>query len=54
MATIIEHAGGKASTGMFRGTIMPILDLCPGGVHEKCPVIVGCNRDVDRVLGHYA
>ena len=31
MAMIIEHAGGKASTGLFRGAITPILDLTPKG-----------------------
>jgi fructose-1,6-bisphosphatase I len=54
MAMIMEHAGGKASTGMFRGAISNILDLCPTGIHDKCPVIIGCVRDVERVLSHYA
>lgn len=54
MAMIIERAGGSSSTGWFRGQIQPILDLVPNGVHDKCPVVIGCNRDVDFVLGHYA
>lgn len=54
MAKILEDAGGKASTGLFRGNIQRILDLEPTNVHDKCPVIVGCNRDVDRVLSYYA
>jgi fructose-1,6-bisphosphatase I len=53
MAAIIEHAGGLASTGIFRGKIQPILDLVPTSVHEKCPVILGTVRDVDFVLSHY-
>eukprot|EP01036_Dinobryon_divergens_P035622 gene35622-46199_t len=53
MAMIIEHAGGKASTGLFRGAITPILDLTPKGIHDKCPVVIGCVRDVDRVLSYY-
>lgn len=53
MAAIIEHAGGDASTGPFRGKIQPILDLIPTSVHEKCPVILGSKRDVQYVLGHY-
>jgi fructose-1,6-bisphosphatase I len=54
MAKIMEDAGGVASTGPFKGGIHRILDLKAQGVHEKCPVIIGCKRDVDRVLSHYA
>lgn len=53
MALIIEHAGGKASTGPFRGDIQNMLDLVPLNIHDKCPVIIGCARDVDRVLSYY-
>lgn len=54
MAKILEDAGGEASTGLFRGTIQRILDLKPTNIHEKCPVIVGSKRDVDRVVAEYA
>jgi fructose-1,6-bisphosphatase I len=54
MAMLIEKAGGSASTGMFHGEITRMLDIVPSSVHEKCPVIIGCTRDVDRVLGEYA
>jgi len=54
MAMIVEQAGGAASTGLFRGAITRILDLTPTGIHDKCPVITGCKRDVDRVLSYYA
>ncbi len=54
MAAIMERAGGVASTGMFRGQITRMLDLVPATIHDKCPVIVGCTRDVERVLSHYA
>jgi len=54
MAMIIEQAGGEASTGLFRGEISRILDLKPNGIHDKCPVIIGCKRDVQRVLSYYA
>lgn len=50
---IMEAAGGSASTGPFRGEIKRILDVEPKGIHDKCPVIIGCNRDVDRVLSYY-
>lgn len=53
MAKIIEACGGEASTGLFRGEIKRILDLQPKTIHDKCPVLVGCKRDVERVLSHY-
>lgn len=54
MATIMEAAGGAASTGLFKGKITRLLDLQPAGIHEKVPIIIGCKRDVDRVLSHYS
>jgi fructose-1,6-bisphosphatase I len=54
MAMIMEQAGGMANTGMFRGKLTRILDLQPTGIHDKCPVVIGCTRDVQRVLDHYA
>lgn len=54
MALLVEKAGGKASTGLFRGEIIDMLDLVPKGIHDKCPVILGCTRDVIRVLDEYA
>lgn len=53
MAMIMEQAGGLASTGMFRGKITRMLDLIPEDIHDKCPVIIGCARDVERVLSEY-
>lgn len=53
MAMIIEQAGGVASTGLFRGKIMSILDIVPTGIHDKCPVLIGSKRDVDHVLNFY-
>jgi fructose-1,6-bisphosphatase I len=54
MSLLVERAGGRASTGLFRGEITELLDLVPRGIHDKCPVILGCSRDVVRVLGEYA
>ena len=54
MAMIIEQAGGSASTGPFRGKITRLLDLVPTNIHDKCPVLIGSTRDVDRVLSYYA
>jgi fructose-1,6-bisphosphatase I len=53
MAIIMEQAGGMSSTGMFRGAITRTLDLVPATIHEKCPIIIGCPRDVNRVLKEY-
>eukprot|EP00440_Ansanella_granifera_P029940 gb/GFBE01032525.1/.p1 GENE.gb/GFBE01032525.1/~~gb/GFBE01032525.1/.p1 ORF type:complete len:366 (+),score=97.73 gb/GFBE01032525.1/:1-1098(+) len=53
MAFIMEQAGGAASCGLFKGTIQRLLDLVPKSIHEKCPVIIGCKRDVEAVLEEY-
>ena len=50
---LMEQAGGVASTGMFRGKLHNILDLTPDHIHDKCPVVIGCDRDVARMLVHY-
>ena len=54
MALITEAAGGMASTGMFKGSCGRILDVAPSDIHERCPIIMGCERDVNRVLGLYS
>jgi len=53
MALLVEQAGGLATTGYFRGSVKRILDLTPNGIHERCPVILGCHRDVEPVLRRY-
>jgi len=53
MATIVERAGGAASTGLFKNKISRLLDLVPASIHEKCPIVIGCHRDVNMVLSHY-
>ena len=53
MSMIMEQAGGSASTGMFRGKIHRLLDLVPEGIHDKCPVLIGSTRDVERVTAYY-
>jgi FAD/FMN-containing dehydrogenase len=54
MAMIIEQAGGVASTGLYRGKIQRVLDLVPEQIHDKCPIIMGGHRDVQRVYDEYA
>ena len=53
MAKIIENAGGMATTGMFKGSIQRVLDLIPEDIHDRCPIVLGCQRDVDRFLSFY-
>jgi fructose-1,6-bisphosphatase I len=54
MAMIIEQAGGIASTGMYNGKIQKVIDLVPGDIHDKCPIIMGGKRDVQVVYDAYA
>merc|ERR1719359_2536874 len=54
MALIVESAGGVASTGMFNGKVQRMLDLVPTDIHERCPVILGSPRDVNKVIEMYA
>ncbi|RWS08945.1 fructose-1:6-bisphosphatase 1-like protein, partial [Dinothrombium tinctorium] len=48
MAFIIENAGGKASTGKI-----PILDVEPTTIHDRCPVFLGSFDDVEDALSFY-
>lgn len=45
MAFIMEQAGGAATTGSI-----PILDVQPEKLHQRCPVILGSKDDVQDVL----
>jgi fructose-1,6-bisphosphatase I len=47
MAYVIEQAGGLASTG--RG---PLLDVAPGKLHQRTPVVLGSAGEVEHVLRH--
>ncbi len=44
MAMIVEQAGGGASTG--RGRLM---DIQPGSIHQRVPVILGSRHEVERL-----
>lgn len=48
MAMIIEAAGGKATDGRTA-----ILDLMPGDVHQRTPVVLGSSSEVDCVTEAY-
>jgi len=53
MASIIEQAGGVASTGLFNGKVGRILDVVPEHIHDRCPIIMGSPRDTAKVLSLY-
>ncbi len=44
LAFLIEQAGGLASTGTE-----PILDVVPGELHQRTPLVIGSREDVDLV-----
>ncbi|XP_014293769.1 fructose-1,6-bisphosphatase 1 [Halyomorpha halys] len=46
MAFIIEEAGGLATTGKI-----PILDVIPKGIHQRCPCFLGSKEDIKELLG---
>ncbi len=49
MASIIEQAGGAASTGRQR-----ILEVQPEEIHQRVPVILGSRNEVKRVAAYHA
>ncbi|HYG56160.1 MAG TPA: class 1 fructose-bisphosphatase [Burkholderiales bacterium] len=48
MALIVEQAGGAATNGNI-----PILDVKPTSLHQRCPVILGSKNEVDRVTSYH-
>jgi fructose-1,6-bisphosphatase I len=44
MAFIAEHAGGAATDGR-----RPILDIVPGELHQRTPLVIGSKEDVEFV-----
>lgn len=49
MAMIVEHAGGRASTGTQR-----LLDVQPTDIHQRIPVIMGSANEVEVIESYYA
>lgn len=45
MAYIITQAGGLATTGSI-----PVLDVQPESIHQRCPIFLGSKDDVEDVL----
>lgn len=48
MALIVEQAGGLATTGHER-----ILSLAPDGHHQRVPVILGSEKEVERLVDYH-
>ncbi|MCX9156628.1 class 1 fructose-bisphosphatase [Niveibacterium sp. 24ML] len=48
MAMIVEQAGGVASTGTGR-----ILDVKPGALDQRTPVVMGSRNEVERLVSYY-
>src|SRR6202043_1204457 len=48
IAMVIEQAGGKA----FAGPDVPILSIGPKDIHQRTPVILGSEAEVEHVLRH--
>ena len=44
MSMVIEQAGGLGSTGRER-----ILDMQPGDIHQRVPVVIGSRNEVERI-----
>ena len=49
MAMIVEHAGGRASTGREN-----LLDVVPSQIHQRVSVVLGSRDEVETVEGYYA
>ena len=45
MAFLVEQAGGIATDGKRR-----VLEIVPTSIHQRCPIILGCKRDVENAL----
>jgi fructose-1,6-bisphosphatase I len=45
MSFLLVKAGGAAHTGHTA-----VLDVVPTSIHQRCPVILGCKRDVDKFV----
>jgi len=48
MAFIIEQAGGVCTTGSER-----ILDIKPGSIHQRVPLILGSKNEVERIMDYH-
>jgi fructose-1,6-bisphosphatase I len=49
LAMIVEQAGGEATTGIFKEECTRLMDIEPKTIHETCPIVVACTRDMNRL-----
>lgn len=49
MSFIMEQAGGLSTTGKQR-----VMEIVPGTVHQRVPIIMGSRKDIEEVLDAYA
>ena len=45
MSLLVEQAGGMSTNGTTR-----IVDIKPVKIHERSPIYLGCNRDVNMIM----
>ena len=45
MSRLFEEAGGRAICAVGQSP----LDVAPGSIHQRAPIILGCKRDVDAI-----
>ena len=48
MGMLIEQAGGMAHTGT-----QSIMDIEPGNLHQRVPVLMGSTEEVQRVVDYH-
>jgi fructose-1,6-bisphosphatase I/sedoheptulose-1,7-bisphosphatase len=49
MSLLVEHAGGRASTGERR-----MLEVIPEALHQRVPLILGSRHEVERIERYHA
>jgi fructose-1,6-bisphosphatase I/sedoheptulose-1,7-bisphosphatase len=49
MSLLVEHAGGRASTGERR-----MLEVVPEALHQRVPLILGSRHEVERIERYHA
>ena len=49
MSLLVEHAGGRASTGERR-----MLEVVPEALHQRVPLVLGSRHEVERIERYHA
>ena len=49
IALLVEQAGGVATDGVNR-----ILDIIPGDVHQRTPLVFGSKKEVEKIARYHA